>query len=81
MENELNYGLTHFMKDRRHLMHPYPHKIESGEGEVITFLGVVRDQDGDRMEVELLAPPNSSTGHPLRCDRLPAAHCPPVGIV
>ena len=34
-------------------MHTYPHKIENGEGEVITFLGVVRDRDGDRMEVEL----------------------------
>ena len=45
------------MKDQRHLMHTYPHKIENGEGEVITFLGVVRDRDGDRMEVELLAPP------------------------
>ena len=42
-------------------MHTYPHKIENGEGEVITFLGVVRDQDGDRMEVELLAPPNVGT--------------------
>ena len=42
-------------------MHTYPHKIENGEGEVITFLGVVRDRDGDRMEVELLAPPNVGT--------------------
>jgi len=35
-------------------MHTYPHKIENGEGEVLTFCGVVRDPDGDRMEVELL---------------------------
>ena len=25
-------------------MHTYPHTIENGEGEVLTFLGVVRDQ-------------------------------------
>jgi len=44
-------------------MHTYPYKIENGEGEgeVITFLGVVRDRDGDRMEVEVLAPPNVGT--------------------
>ena len=47
-------------------MHTYPHKIENGEGEVITFLGVVRDRDGDRMEVELLAPPNVGTPMHLR---------------
>ena len=39
-------------------MHTYPHKIENGEGEVLTFLGVVRDRDGDRTEIELLAPPD-----------------------
>jgi hypothetical protein len=39
-------------------MPTYPHKIENGEGEVLTFLGVVRDRDGDRMELELLAPPD-----------------------
>ena len=39
-------------------MHTYPHKIENGEGEVLTFLGVVRGPDGDRMELELLAPPD-----------------------
>jgi len=37
-------------------MHTYPHTIENGEGEVLTFLGVVHDRDGDRMELELLAP-------------------------
>ena len=49
-------------------MHTYPHKIENGEGEVITFLGVVRDRDGDRMEVELLAPPN--VGAPMHLHHL-----------
>jgi hypothetical protein len=33
-------------------MDTYPHKIENGEGEVLTFFGVVRHRDGDRMEVE-----------------------------
>ncbi len=42
-------------------MHTYPHKIENGEGEVLTFFGVVFDPDGDRMEVELLAPPGVGT--------------------
>ena len=42
-------------------MHTYPHKIENGEGEVLTFFGVVRDRDGDRMEVEFLAPPDVGT--------------------
>src|SRR6266487_6674097 len=30
-------------------------------GRVITFLGVVRDRDGDRLEIEVLAPPNVGT--------------------
>ena len=42
-------------------MYTYPHKIENGEGEVLTFLGVVRDRDGDRVEIELLAPPDVGT--------------------
>jgi hypothetical protein len=42
-------------------MHTYPHKIENGEGEVLTFFGVVRHRDGDRMEVEFLAPPDVGT--------------------
>jgi len=42
-------------------MHTYPHKIENDEGEVITFLGVVRDRDGDRLDVEVLAPPDVGT--------------------
>ena len=49
-------------------MHTYPHKIENGEGEVLTFLGVVRDRDGDRMELELLAPPD--VGAPMHLHHL-----------
>jgi uncharacterized cupin superfamily protein len=49
-------------------MHTYPHKIENGEGQVLTFLGVVRDRDGDRMEVELLAPPH--VGAPMHLHHL-----------
>jgi uncharacterized cupin superfamily protein len=49
-------------------MHTYPHKVENGENEVITFLGVVRDRDGDRMEVELLAPPD--VGAPMHLHHL-----------
>ena len=44
-----------------YLMHTYPHKIENGEGEELTFFGVVRHRDGDRMEVEFLAPPDVGT--------------------
>ena len=49
-------------------MHTYPHKIENGEGEVLTFLGVVRDRDGERMEIELLAPPD--VGAPMHLHHL-----------
>ena len=49
-------------------MHTYPNKIENGEGEVITFLGVVRDRDGDRMEIEVLVPPN--VGAPMHLHHL-----------
>ena len=38
-----------------------PKVIENSEGEVMTFLGVVRDRDGDRLEVEVFAPPNVGT--------------------
>jgi len=49
-------------------MHTYPHKIENGEGEVLTFLGVVRHRDGDRMELEMLAPPD--VGAPMHLHHL-----------
>jgi mannose-6-phosphate isomerase-like protein (cupin superfamily) len=42
-------------------MHTYPHRIENGEGEVITFLGVVRNGDGERLEIEGFAPLNVGT--------------------
>ena len=31
-------------------MHTYPHTIENGFGEQLTFLRVVRDHNGDRLE-------------------------------
>lgn len=49
-------------------MHTYPHKIENGEGEVITFLGVVRGRDGNRLEIEVFAPPN--VGAPMHLHHL-----------
>ena len=33
-------------------MQSYPRKIGNGSGEELTFLDVVRDQDGERIEVE-----------------------------
>ena len=53
---------------RRYLMHTYPHTIENGEGEVLTFLGVVRDREGDRIEIELLASPD--VGAPMHLHQL-----------
>jgi hypothetical protein len=41
-------------KDQRHLMYTYPHKIENGEGQLLTFFGVVRDRDGDRLKANFL---------------------------
>jgi quercetin dioxygenase-like cupin family protein len=46
----------------------YPHKIENGSGEVVTFLGVVRTQGGDRIEVELRAQP--AAGPPMHVHHL-----------
>jgi hypothetical protein len=37
----------------------YPHTIENGAGEQITFVRCVRDSAGDRLEVENLAKPDS----------------------
>jgi quercetin dioxygenase-like cupin family protein len=42
-------------------MYNYPHTVDNGEGEVLTFLGVVRDPDGDRLEFEVVAPPDVGT--------------------
>ena len=40
-------------------MHRYPRKIENGSGEALVFLGVVPDQGGDRLEVEVRAQPGA----------------------
>jgi quercetin dioxygenase-like cupin family protein len=49
-------------------MQTYPHKIENGSGEVLTFLGVVRDQGGDRIEAEVRAQPGA--GPPMHVHHL-----------
>lgn len=49
-------------------MHMYPHTIENGSGESLTFLGVVRDQDGERLEVEARAQPGA--GPPMHVHHL-----------
>ena len=36
-------------------MHTYPHTIENGSGERLTFLGVVHDETGDRLEADARA--------------------------
>ena len=40
-------------------MRTYPYTIENGSGEALTFLGVVPDQDGDRLEAEARARPGA----------------------
>jgi quercetin dioxygenase-like cupin family protein len=40
-------------------MQTYPHKIENGSGEVLTFLGVVRDRSGDRIDADVRAQPGA----------------------
>jgi quercetin dioxygenase-like cupin family protein len=40
-------------------MSAYPHTIENGAGERLTFVGRVRDPAGDRLEVENLVKPGS----------------------
>ncbi len=40
-------------------MHRYPRTIENGSGEALVFLGVVPDQGGDRLEVEVRAQPGA----------------------
>ncbi len=44
-------------------MKKYPYKIENGSGEELVFLGVVRDEGSDRLEVEIHAQPG--TGPPM----------------
>ncbi len=64
-------------------IHAYPHTIENGAGERISFVRRVQDPSGDRLEVENLVKPGS--GPPMhvhnyqeealtvQADRLPAA--------
>ena len=46
----------------------YPHKIENGSGEELTFLGIVRDQDGDGIEADMRAQPGA--GPPMHVHHL-----------
>lgn len=47
-------------------MATYPYSIDNGSGEALTFLGVVRAPDGDRVEAEGLAQPGA--GPPIRVE-------------
>src|SRR5713101_6192405 len=49
-------------------MKTYPYTIENGSGEVLTFLGVVRGEDGDRLEAEVRAQPGA--GPPMHVHHL-----------
>lgn len=42
-----------------HDLTKYPHTIDNGSGEVLTFLGVRRDELGDRIDAEMLAQPGA----------------------
>ena len=46
----------------------YPHTIENGGGEALTFLRIVRDQDGERLEAEARARPGA--GPPMHVHHL-----------
>ncbi len=47
-------------------MATYPYSIDNGSGEALTFLGVVRAPDADRVEAEGLAQPGA--GPPIRVE-------------
>ena len=49
-------------------MPTYPRTIENGSGEVMTFLGVVRDHDGERVEADARAQPGA--GPPMHVHHL-----------
>jgi len=49
-------------------VYTYPHMIENGAGEELTFLGVVRHPDGDRLEAESRATPGA--GPPMHVHHL-----------
>ncbi len=46
----------------------YPYTITNGAGEQLTFLGVTRDPDGERLEAEGVAQPGA--GPPMHVHRL-----------
>src|SRR5687767_12911937 len=48
-----------FCKKRLKMAYTYPHTIENGGGEMLTFLGIRQDPDGEFMEVENLVSPGS----------------------
>jgi quercetin dioxygenase-like cupin family protein len=49
-------------------MHTYPYKIENGSGEELVFLGVVPDEAGERLKVEIRAQPGA--GPPMHVHHL-----------
>ena len=49
-------------------MPTYPRTIENGSGEILTFLGIVRNQTGDRLEAEAHAQP--AAGPPMHVHHL-----------
>ena len=53
------------------ITYTYPHTIENGAGEQITFVRCVRDSAGDRLEVENLVKPGS--GPPMHVHNSRAA--------
>lgn len=53
-------------------MYSYPHKIENGGGEELTFLRIIKDPDGDYLEVENTVKPGS--GPPMHV-HLKQAEC------
>ena len=59
-------------------MHGYPRTIENGAGEALVFLGVVPDQGGDRLEVEVRAQPGA--GPPMHVHYLQEEAMTVVGL-
>ena len=49
-------------------MPTYPRTIENGSGEELTFLGITRHPDGDRLEAEAFAQPGA--GPPMHVHHL-----------
>lgn len=49
-------------------MTSYPYSVENGSGETLTFLRLIREPDGDRLEAEIRATPKA--GPPMHVHRL-----------